>query len=323
MNIKYFTAKQLKAELNKPDLWNAKYSPITKYRAMSIIKNPRTLPDDPILFVGYLKEEISGYLAIVPDELFSGSESVRLGWLGSFWSDPDPSNSMMAVLLLRKAYELYDGFLGGFSASDRAEKLIISSNRFKNLRSAVGAQYLLRFNLGFWIPRKYPKTQRLKPIFRITDHFLNLAQSTRLKMWRSSNKIDDSLSIEYLTQIYDTDTIEFIRDHSYSQLTRRNHDDINAMITYPTSHATILKDKINSKYFFGSKSNTFLYLLYKIMDSSQNILAVVMICVEGEHLTIPFLFNRPDAEKIVLTTVVHHAINMKIDMMTTYDDRFE
>ena len=141
MKIKYFTATQLKAELGKPDLWNSKYSPIPKHRAMSILMNPRTLPDDPILFVGYLNGEISGYLAIVPDVLYPRENSVRLGWLGSWWSDPDPANSMTAVLLLRKAYELYDGHLGGFSASDRAEKLIMSSNRFKNFRSAEGAQY--------------------------------------------------------------------------------------------------------------------------------------------------------------------------------------
>ncbi|MCK4852907.1 MAG: hypothetical protein KAT31_01565 [Bacteroidales bacterium] len=318
MEIKYYTAQQLKNELSKNDLWNSKHCPITRHRAISIIMNPRTLPSDPVLIVGYLKGEVSGYIALVPDVLYSGGESVRLGWLGSWWSDPDPSNSMMAVLLLRKAYELYNGFVAGFSAAERAEQLIKSSNRFRDFRVAVGYQYIFRFNLGFWIPRKYPKIRLLNGIFRFSDGLLNLVQNTRVRLWKSSNKIDRSLSIEYLTQIYDSDTIEFIKQHNYSQLTRRNHEDINAMIKYPTSLATVLEDKNKSKYFFSNKSHRFLYLLYKILDSSQKIIAIVMICVDGDHLTIPFVFNRKNTEKIVLTSVLHHLVDMNIDMLTTY-----
>ena len=101
-------------------------------------------------------------------------------------------------------------------------------------------------------------------------------------------------------------------------MSRRNHDDINAAIKYPTSLATILEDRIKSKYFFSNKSNRFLYLLYKIMDSSQRTIAVVLINIDGNHLMIPILFNRPDTEKIVLTTILHHVVDMKIDMLTTF-----
>ena len=318
MEIKYYTAQQLKKELSKNDLWNLKYCPITRHRAISIIMNPRTLPSDPVLVVGYHEGEISGYIAIVPDVLYSGSESVRLGWMGSYWSDPDPSNSMMAVLLLMKVYELYNGNVAGFSAAYRAEQLFRSSNRFRDFRIVVGYQYLLRSNLGYWIPRKYPRMHHIGGIFRFSDIMVNLVQNTRLRLWKSSHKIDRSISIEYLTQIYDSDTIEFIKQHNHSQLTRRNHEDINALIKYPTSLATVLEDSSKSKYFFSTKSDRFLYLLYRIMDSSQKIIAVVMICVEGKHLTIPFVFNSSNTEKIVITTVLHHIIKMNIDMLTTY-----
>jgi hypothetical protein len=137
-------------------------------------------------------------------------------------------------------------------------------------------------------------------------------------LWKTAHKIDSSISIEYLTQIYDSDTIEFIKQHNQSQLTRRNHEDINVLIKYPTSLATVLEDSSKSKYFFSTKSDRFLYLLYRLMDSSQKIIAVVMICVEGDHITIPFVFNRHNAEKIVITTVLHHLIKMNIDMLTTY-----
>ena len=318
MKIKYYTAQQLETELTKSDLWSSRYCPITRHRALSIIRNPRTLPSDPVLIVGYHKGEVSGYIAIVPDVLYSGNESVRLGWLGSWWSDPDPSNSMMAVLLLMKAYKLYNGFVAGFSASQQAEKLIKTSSQFTDFRAAPGYQYILRFNLGYWIPRIYPRMRHIAGLIRFTDGVLNLVQNTRLRLWKSSNKMDKNLAIEYLTQIYDTDTIEFIKQHNHSQLTRRNHEDINAMIKYPTSLATVLEDKTKSKYFFSTQSNRFLYLLYKILDSSQKIMAVVMICIEGNHLTIPFVFNSKDNDRIVLTTVLHHIVDMKIDMLTTF-----
>ena len=141
MEVKHYTAQQLKSELNKNDLWNSKYCPITRHRALSIIMNPRTQPDDPVLIVGYNKGEVSGYVAIVPDVIYSGDELVKLGWLGSWWSDPDPSNSMMAVLLLRKAYDVYDGFLAGFSAAERAEQLIKSSNRFEDFVHRIRGLY--------------------------------------------------------------------------------------------------------------------------------------------------------------------------------------
>jgi hypothetical protein len=318
MEIKCYTAQQLKAELTRNDLWNQKYCPITRHRALSIIMNPRTLPSDTVLIVGYMNGEVSGYIAIVPDELYAGGESVRLGWMGSWWSDPDPSNSMMAVRLLMKVHELYNGFLAGFSAAERAEQLFKNSNRFKDFRYAVGYQYLIRFNMGFWIPRKYPGLRSIGSVIGFTDGILNLVQNLRLRLWKSSNKIDSGLSIEYLTEIRDTDTIDFIKQHSYSQLTRRNHEDINAMIKNPTSLATVLEDKNKSKYFFSNQSERFLYLLYRILDESQEIVAVVLICVDGDHLTIPFVFNKKDAEKTVLTTVLHHFIDLKIKMLTTY-----
>ncbi len=318
MKIKYYTAQQLETELTKNDLWNARHCPITRHRALSIIRNPRTLPSDPVLVVGYYKGEVSGYIAIVPDVLYAGNESVRLGWLATWWADPDPSNSMMAVLLLMKAYKLYNGFVAGFSAAQQAEQILRTSNRFKDFRFAVGYQYILRFNLGYWIPRKFPWARPLSVFFRCTDNLLNLAQNTRLRLWKAMNKINKSLSIEYLTQIYDSDTIEFIQQHNHSQLTRRNHEDINALITYPTSLATILDDRTKSKYFFSTRTNRFQYLLYRIMDGSHQIIAVVVICVDGNHLTIPFVFHSKNDEKIVLTTVMHHVVDMNIDMFTTF-----
>ena len=318
MEVKHYTAQQLKSELSKNDLWNSKYCPITRHRALSIIMNPRTQPDDPVLIVGYNKGEVSGYVAIVPDVIYSGDELVKLGWLGSWWSDPDPSNSMMAVLLLRKAYDVYDGFLAGFSAAERAEQLIKSSNRFEDFHKVTGSQYLMRSNLHYWIPRKYPGMRHIGGLFRFTDGLLNLVQNTRLRLWKSRNKIEKGVSIEYLTQIYDSDTIDFINQHAHSQLTRRNHEDINAMIKYPTSLATVLEDRSKLKYFFSSNSHRFLYLLYKIMDSSEKIIALVMICVDGDHLTIPFVFNKEDTGKIILTSVMHHIVDMNIDMLTTY-----
>jgi hypothetical protein len=318
MKIKYYTAQQLKTELTKNDLWNSKYCPITRHRALSIIMNPRTRPDDPVLIVGYLKGEVSGYIAIVPDEIYSGEKSVRLGWLGSWWSDPDPSNSLMAIKLLMKSYELYHGFVAGFSAAEQAEQVLRTSNRLRDFQVAVGYQYILRSNLDYWIPRKYPGMRHLIGLLRFTDGLVNLVQNTRLRLWKSRNKIEPGISFEYLTQICDSDTIDFINQHAQSQLTRRNHEDINAMIKYPTSLATVLEDKNKLKYFFSSNSHRFLYLLYKIMDSTDKIIAVVMICVDGDHLTIPFVFNEKDTEKIVLTSVLHHLIDMNVDMLTTY-----
>jgi len=318
MEIKCYTAQQLKNELTKSDLWNQKYCPITRHRALSIIKNPRTLPGDTILIVGYLNGEVSGYIAIVPDELYSGDKSVRLGWMGSWWSEKEPSNSMMAVRLLMKAYELYNGFVAGLEAALRADQIIRNSNRFKDFRKAVGYQYLLRFNTGYWIPRKFPGMRHIGGMFWLVDGILNLVQNARLRLWKSSHNLGSGLSIEYLTQIYDQDTIEFIRQHSQSQLTRRNHEDINAMILHPTSLATVMEDRNKSKYFFSNQSKRFFYLLYRILDESQEIVAVISICVDGDHLTVPFVFNRENTGKTVLTTVLHHVIDLKINMLTTY-----
>jgi len=318
MEVKCYTAQQLMEELTRNDLWNQKYCPITRHRALSIIKNPRTLPGDTVLIVGLLNGEISGYIAIVPDELFAGDKSVRLGWMGSWWSDPDPLNSMMAVRLLMKAYESYNGFVAGSEAAQRADHIIRNSNRFIDFRKAVGYQYILRFNSGYWIPKKYPGMRLLGGIFRIADGMLNLVQNARLRSWKSSHNLERGFSIEYLTQVYDQDTIEFIRLHSQSQLTRRNHEDINAMISHPTSLATVMEDKNKSKYFFSNQSERFFYLLYKILDESQGIVAVVLICVDGDHMTIPFVFNNKDVEETVLTTVLHHIIDLNINMLTTY-----
>ncbi len=318
MKIKYYTAQQLKTELTKNDLWNSRYCPITRHRALSIIMNPRTQPDDPVLIVGYNKGAVSGYIAIVPDVIYSGTKSVKLGWLGSWWSDPDPSNSLMAIKLLMKSYELYHGFVAGFSAAEQAEQLLRTSNRLIDFQVAVGYQYILRSNLDYWIPRKNPRTRHMVGLLRFTDGLVNLVQNTRLRLWKSRNKMEQGLSIEYLTQIYDLETIDFINQHAHSELTRRNHEDINAMIRYPTSLATVLEDKNKLKYFFSSNSHRFLYLLYKIMDGSGKIIALVMICVDGDHLTIPFVFIKEDAEKIVLTSVLHHLVDMNIDMLTTY-----
>jgi hypothetical protein len=322
MEIKYYTAQQLEKELSGNDLWNQKYCPITRHRALSIIKSPRTRPDDPILLVGYLKGEVSGYIAIVPDELYSGDHSVRLGWLGSWWSDPDPANSMMAVGLLMKAYELYNGFVGGSEAARRADEIIRGSNRFKSFRNTVGYQFLLRSNTRYWIPRKYPGMRPVSGLFRLTDALLNLVQNARLKRWKSRHKLAAGLSIEYLTQIHDQDTIDFIKIHSHPQLTRRNHEDINVMIRYPTSLATVLEDKNKSRYYFSNRSERFLYLLYRILDEAQKIVAVVLICVDGNNLTIPYVFNRKDQEKTVLVTALHHLIDMNVDMLTIYHPGF-
>ena len=172
MNITKYTIKDLREEFHRDRLWSKNILPITKNRALSYINNPNANEDDLVLFVAYNKDNIIGYIGVLPDSIFIENNVYNIAWATSWWVDPNHRYAGTGGFLLLTALNHYN--LATSGSADSADKVYAASGKLSKLRKVEGKEFILRCCSAYLLPKKFPKLGRLRLFLKGIDRQIDI-----------------------------------------------------------------------------------------------------------------------------------------------------
>jgi len=321
MKIEVLTKGQLREQIGSRDLWFRNVAPITRHRAQFIVSNPRAVDEDPVLLIAWEGENLVGYRVLFPDRVYVNDEIVRLAWGSSSWVDKTYRGKGIGRMLFDKGYELWNGYIGSLIQSDDAARLYESNPDFYCFRKSLNYQFILRLNSLYWARKKSRVPGALAWIFPVIDAPVNLIMHLRQALWSSRHKALHGVQLEYCHEISDKETIDFIKANNHNTLARKEAEDLNVIVKYPTTIPTPLGDLIGSRYYFASKALRFDYLYVKVYDAQTELIGLMLMNIDGECIKLLYYLSR--SEEVIprlYDIFLQHAIKMKSEFISSYDE---
>ena len=320
MEIKAFTVADLKTALVTEDFWRTKTLPISKHRALSYSRNPRAEEDDPVLLVAYQDNRVVGYLGILPDKIFVNDAVYKMGWLTSWWVDPSCTTAGVGAILLFKALNAYNQYVGVSGSSREARKALHASQKFMALKPLQGLDIRLRLNVTRDIPRRLPAMKIFRGLFKIFDVLMDEVMVFRRFFWLRRNDPCQRLTFEYISAI-DEETDRFIRRHHQHDLTRKEKSDFNWIMNYPWILSTPLKDAASKKYYFSSRADRFSYLAIKVFEQHTEMIGFFLLKVRDNQMSVVYSYFKSRHATSIMAAAFHHALAMDVCTLSIYDEQ--
>jgi hypothetical protein len=320
MEIKTFTVADLKTALVSEDFWLTKTLPITKHRALSYCRNPRAEEDDPVLLVAYQDIKVIGYLGILPDKIFVNDASYKLGWLTSWWVDPSCATAGVGAILLFKALNAYDQYVGVSGSSPKAIKALHASQKFMALKPLQGLDIRLRLNVTRDIPRRLPALKIFRVLFKVFDEMMGAVVNLRIFFWQQRNNPGQRLTFEYISTI-DEQTDHFIQQHHQHDLTRKEKFDLSWIINYPWILSAPLKDTASKRYYFSSRADRFSCLGVKVFEHHNEMIGFFLLKVRDDRMSVVYSYFESRHAVSITAAVVQQALAMEVSILSLYGER--
>jgi len=312
MEIKTYNRSQLSDFINSAEFDTMPVVPISKQRAISQINNPRAADEDVLLAVCYEKRVMAGYLGVLPDNIFNGDKSVKVGWLSCFWVDERYSSRPVAAGLFLEILDAWDRNILITNFVPSLLPLYRKTGLFSKEKTMHGIRAYLRMNLGEILPPKNTLFRSIRPLLTFADSVFNLAADIRFKFFREYPMHD--IKWKELTELDDT-AADFIRNRNNRDNWTRRHA---LEITWILRNPWILEkspDKESKKYYFSSVSNRFFYKIITVKDS-KGMTGFALICIRNRTMSVPYVFS--ENYDTIAGILVNYMVGLKCDMITVF-----
>ena len=320
MEIKAFTVADLKTALVSEDFWLTKTLPITKHRALSYSRNPRADENDPVLLVASQDNRVVGYLGILPDKIFVDDTIYKMGWLTSWWVDSSWATAGVGAILLFKALNAYNQYIGVSGGSREARKALNASQKFMALKPLQGLDIRLRLNVTRGIPRRLPALKIFRGLFKIFDVMMDEVMDVRHFFWQRRNNPCQRLTFEYISAI-DEETDRFIKRHHQHDLTRKEKSDLNWIMNNPWILSTPFKDAASKKYYFSSRADRFSYLAVKVFEHHTEMIGFFLLKVRDDRMSVVYSYFENRHGGSIMAAAFQHALAMDVCTLSIYDEQ--
>jgi len=320
MEIKAFTVADLKTALAAEDFWRSQTLPITKHRALSYCRNPRADANDPVLLVAYQDDRVIGYLGILPDKIFVNGVAYKLGWLTSWWVDPSGPTAGVGAVLLFKALNAYDQYIGISGGSRDARQALKASQKFIDIKPLQGLDVRLRLHVTGYLCRRLPALKILRVFFKFFDAITDEVVNLRRFFWQRRNRLFEYLTFEYIAAI-DEETDRFIQQHYQHDLTRKGKSDLNWIMNNPWILPAPLKDSAGQRYYFASRAGRFTYLGVKVFEHHNAMVGFLLLKVRDDRMSVVYCYFERRHAASITAAALHHALAMDVSILSIYDQQ--
>lgn len=320
MEIEVYSVDDLRKELDNKEFWFQNVAPITKHRAQLIINNPRSESGDAVLFIAREGEEIAGYRVMFPDWIWLSQGPAKVGWGSSFWVSEKYRGKGVGRLLFEKSYEIWKGRVGSLNQSTDAARLYTGNPNFYLFNETVGYQFILRMNTAFWVNKRLRLARPFAWLLRLLDAPLNSFIGLLQNRWTSGKTTLQHLNLEYCREVSDPESIQFVVTTNKNSLSRKGIEDLNAIVRYPTSLATPLKDVIGSRYYFATRAHRFEYFYLKVYDSTMKLMGLMLMNLDGGSLRLLYHFAESrEATSALFDVFLFHAVKLRSEVIHSFD----
>ncbi len=308
IHYRILTHAELAGYPQDPGFLNSPVVPISPARALSYLHNPDSEPQDPAIFLAYdEQQQLRGYLGTLPDNWFLSGEKVRCAWLSCLWIDPACRGKGIAGKLLEQAHEAWHGKLALTEFTPAARALYDRSGLFTPLEPLVGLRVYRRPDFSGMIPRRWPKSEVLMPVWRSLDRFTESAISmgesflhTRTTIPDGSesekNKGSSAPAFRLLKLPVDSEVAEFINQFQKNAVVRRGGGGISWISTYPWLREGA-PDFWSRRYHFSSVARQFRQLYFSGFGSDGEVDCFLSLSIRDGFMKIPYVMIQGDLKK--------------------------
>lgn len=310
MEIKSLTAAQLKQFIFSEEYETMPDIPISRHRALSQINNPRVSGSDVLLLLAYEKNNLLGYLGMLPDKIFLNEKEIKATWLSCLWIHPDARGRGAAKKLLEKSFEVSDGKILATEFTPDAQKLYDDSEKFNDLKISKGVRGYLRFNLYELLPKKFSVLRNFILPLKAFDFLFNIFNSVRLLFFRY--KITEH-EIIFVNEI-DEQIGMFIGKHNQKNFFQREKEELNWINKFPWIIPASAHDQFSRRYHFSYWEKRFEFLNVVLYDKKNNVTGYMMLSIRGNNLQVPYFYcekvSVSDAAKFIFNLMLDKKLNM-------------
>jgi len=291
---------------------NSKNIPITKYRAISQINNPRANNEDVILIIAVDDlNQIIGFIGALPDRL-ADYPSIKLAWNSCWWVDK-ASQSNTSMKLLFRFFSVWNSNVMMRDLTEHTKKIILSIKGFSAIRKLHGRKYFLRLNL-------IDKVKSFKIFFRLSDSIFNFITNIYMKLFVYKNIESKDFYFEFSNSLSKEDS-EFISKLNTTEIFKRNVTELNWILKYPWLVQRNEKDTFEERYFFSSVKKTFSNKIIYVKEvKSKKLIAIIFIKEINKNVEIPYIYFEPENLPIVSQIILNYLIKEKAISFLTFND---
>ncbi|MCD6355074.1 MAG: hypothetical protein J7L95_05950, partial [Prolixibacteraceae bacterium] len=289
--------------------------PITPARAQSYLHNPRALPGDVVLFLGFIDSELVAFRSLFADVAYTKTDKIRFGWCSGNWVDPRYRRKGFSERLLKEAYNDWNGKLMFTNYAPASEQLYLKTGLFNKIHRFNGVRAYL-----------FPKTRKLirganknwltKLVFSVLDFNISFFARLRLCFFHKKNSKDYRFET---VRFPDDECLQSIKKQQKDFLFNRGTAELKWIFNYPWIVEGNRPWAI--KYPFSASLNSFKYYTIKIFFNNKFTGFFIFSVREGHlktlffHLpqknfreTTIFLKNFSKKHKIEVVTIFNNEI---------------
>lgn len=307
LTLRKIQLHELEDFVNSKTFREFEFVPISPIRAKSYIKNPHALPDDIVLYLGFIENRLIAFRSLFADVVNSDDKQIRFGWCSGSWVHPNFRRQGFSTQLLEEAYTDWNQKLMFTNYTPNSEKTIQKTGWFKTVHQFEGARVYL-----------FPKTKKLiskansnrlfELFFSLIDIFIWLYSSIRLRFF--TDEINAQVKFENL---------DFPDEQCYQLLNKKsiNRGKKELQFIFDNPWISSQKSEIANRYPFSTYSDSFYYKTVKVF-SEDKFLGFFIFSVREGHLKTLF-WNLPDGlEEEIARYLKVFCKNNKIEMASIY-----
>ncbi len=286
--------------------------PISQARIKSYLQNPRSKPNDVVLYLGFIKKELVAFRSLFADAVFESEESTRFGWCSGSWVRPGFRRKGYSLQLLKEAYSDWDGKLMLTNYSPESERLFVKTQLFQAIYQFHGVRCYL-----------FPKIRKLVAASK-KDRLIQLIFSTIDFLVQIFSNIRTSFFKLTVNPDFRFEELWFPDAECYSKIPLVNSDFLfqrgekELRWIFENQWILINNESLRKRYPFSSFSDEFYYKTIKIFQ--QNILACFFIfSVREGHLKTLYFNNEKGFENLIALYLKEYCVKKKLEIATIYN----
>lgn len=292
-------------DFERPD-----FVPITWSRARSYLENPLAEAGDVVLLLYYLGSGLIAFRSIFAGQIYADGRKIRFGWCSGSWVHPLHRRKGISLLLLKEAYNDWDGKLMLTNYSPETEKLYWKSGLFREIHHFKGARAYL-----------YPEREKLKILLKnkglpvilapVLSGIIDGVVKIRKFFFREEHPGVQYEEIDYP----DAECHQLMRDNGNGYLFTRDEKLWNWIFRYPW-----LSDKnkeLAGKYPFSASSDSFYYKTIKVRKNGA-FCGFFVFSVRDNHLKVLGVELNGSFEDEISWVLKKYSITNNLATVTVY-----
>lgn len=258
--------------------------PISTKRILSYQNNPKRNETLPVLYLGYIGNNLVTYRSVLQDQFQTQSdEKVSCVWLSGSSTAINFRKKGYSRILLDEISKDYKGYIMNSNYGSHSFSLFSKRTDLVNYRFLEGYRFYYRFSLAEILPSKSTFFKKIRPFLKLTDQISNLIFDLRY-IFYSKKKIAD---IEIAK--FDQELANFISNHNKNSLFKRNTEDFQWIFDFPWVIQSAKDGGFDKKYYFTTSAKRFQKKAF-VLRKNNEIKGFLLYSIKNEQMNVHYIF---------------------------------